>query len=360
MNKIAQNQFMTIAGNLFLVISALAYIALTATQLSKQPHSGDYAVGYAWTILLLSAVLILGLSVVVVITAAKGGFSWVSSTGPSRFFIVFICFAAVMGTTILSIIFENEGGPAPAVLKVFSPFAAFVFPVVLIVCTAILLNRVGVPAAVYKYPLLIISILGVVCMTVAIAGFSRLSYERQKDRLRAMNEEGDSNQRRILSEIDSCDLSKNMVFLFVFTDANQDQVVKERALVKIKTDTAWQQQIIRCLKNDWAPEAFTFLASNPVDNPELFTEPIREGIIIQAKLIRERIRKTSHPSNFYPGLFYWETERVLRTVNRFPDFDFTNEVKTLRSALDEPSGFEKPLFNCTGMLDKWLKKNTKK
>lgn len=346
---------MVIIGNLFLLISAIAYIALTAIQMKQSP-GGDYAVGYAWSIILLNTALIVSLSVAVMITAAKGGFAWVSSKGTSRFFIVTVCFLSVIGITILSSIFKHEGGQMPVVLKVFSSFIPFILPPVLIICTTILLNHIPVPPAVYKFPLLVISILGVIGMMGSIAGFGKLSYERQKSRLLAVKEGGDSNQRRMLSEIDSCDVSKDMVFLFVFTDANQDQVVRESALAKIKTNPAWQQEIIRRLQNDWAPEAFTFLASNPVDNPELFPEPIQQGILIQARLIRESIRRSSHPSHFYPGLFYRETDQVLRTVDRFPEIDYINEVKELRAALDEPSVFKKPAFRCIGMLDKWLKK----
>lgn len=349
---------MIIVGNLFLIISAIAYIALTAIQLNKQPPSGDYAVGYAWSILILNAALVVSLSVAVMITAAKGSFDWVSSKSSSRFLIMSVCFLSVIGTTVLSSIFKHEGGPTPVLLKAFSSFISLVLPLVLIACTTILLNQIPIPSVTYKYPLLAISILGIVGLSGSIAGFMKLSYERQKGQLIAMKEAGDSNQRRILDEIDSCDLSKNMVFIFIFTDANQDQVVRESAVAKIKTNPEWQQEIVRRLQNDWAPEAFTFLASNPVDNPELFKEPIRKGIIIQARLIRERIRRSSHPSHFYPGLFLWETERVLRTIDRFPDTDYTNEVKELRAALDEPSEFKKPVFNCTGVLDRWLKKKS--
>lgn len=346
---------MTIIGNLFLFISAMAYIALAATHLSRQPHSGDYAVGYAWSILILNAALVVSLSVAVLITAAKGGFAWVSSKGSSRFLIVSVCFLSVMGATILASIFRSEGGPTPVLLKVFSSFIPFVLPLVLIICTAILLNQAQVPTGVYKYPLLAISLLGIVVVTGSMAGFVKLSYEKQKNQLRALKEGDDNNQRRMLNEIDSCDVSKDMVFLFVFTDANQDQIVREGAVAKIKTNPDWRQEIVRRLKNDWAPEAFTFLASNPVDSAELFIDPIREGIVIQARLIRERIRNNSHSSNFYPGLFSWETERVLRTVDRFPNIDYTNEVKALRAALDERSDFEKPVFICIRTLDKWLK-----
>ena len=105
--------------------------------------------------------------------------------------------------------------------------------------------------------------------------------------------------------------------------------------------------------------SFTFLASNDVDNPELFPEPVKAGVLIQARLIRESIRNASHPSHFYQGQFSWEVERVLRTVDKFKNkgVDFRPAVKELRDAFNEKSEFEKPKWAAIAWIDEWLKKN---
>src|SRR5690606_7878728 len=94
-------------------------------------------------------------------------------------------------------------------------------------------------------------------------------------------------------------------------------------------------------------EAFQFLASNEVDDPDLFVEPIREGIFHQAEAIRERIRRVNHPSNFYAGMFRWETEWVLRTAEKYESLggDYLAAIQAFRSAMDEPSDFEKTEFS---------------
>ena len=169
----------------------------------------------------------------------------------------------------------------------------------------------------------------------------------------------DENHQRILNEIDTCDVMKNMVFILVSTDSNQDRDIRERAVAKVKTHPQWQQELIRLLQTDWAPEAFNFLASNDVDDPLLFGEPVKAGILIQARLIRESIRNSSHSSHFYPGRFGWEVERAVRTADKFKNqgVDLRPAVQELRAALDEPSEYEKPVFTCIKILDKWLKEN---
>jgi hypothetical protein len=148
-----------------------------------------------------------------------------------------------------------------------------------------------------------------------------------------------------------------MVFILVFTDGNQDEDIRKSAVTKIKSNPDWQMELIRILSTDWAPEAFHFLASNEVNERQLFLEPVRGGVLIQAKLIRESIRQSSHTSHFYPDLFSWEVERVLRTVDRFDGMgaDYLPAVKELRAALDEPSEYKTIELNCMATLDKWIK-----
>lgn len=120
-----------------------------------------------------------------------------------------------------------------------------------------------------------------------------------------------------------------------------------------------RQELIRLLETGWSAEAFQFLASNPVDDPALFYEPVRKGVFQQSLLIRESIQRASHSSHFYPGLFLWEVERVIRSVDRFKGHgtDYLPAMKELRAALDEPSDFKEVTFDCLAPLDKWIRSN---
>ncbi len=116
--------------------------------------------------------------------------------------------------------------------------------------------------------------------------------------------------------------------------------------------------MIRLLNCEWAPEAFTFLASNDVDKQK-FAEPVRQGVLNQASVFRKSIRRSTHDAHFYKEQFLWELERVFRTLEKFKDtgVDYTPAVQELRNALDEPSEYKKPDWPAKKELDKWLKSN---
>lgn len=341
---------MTIVGNILLFISSLVYIGLAYTILGKQPHSGDYAVSYGWTVLLLNALLVIFLTITTIIIAAKGGFSWVGPTASSRFFIVTIVLVAVLFTTAMCSILKNERGPVPAFIRSLCYFAPFIIPLLLIFASFILLNGVEVSKAVYQYPLIAVSILGLVGLTAGISSWITDSIKKENRRMKKLKEDVDSNQQRMLGEIESCDVTKNILFILVFTDSNQEPVIREKAVAKIKTNPAWQQELVRILKTGWAPEAFTFLASNGVDSTGMFIDPIKEGILQQAKSVRESTRSSSHSSHFYPELFLRETEKVLATADRFSNTDYTPQIKELKAALEEPSALKGTKLLCVDYL----------
>ena len=319
--------------------------------------------GYAWGMIILNLIFAIIMILVSLIIGHKGGFEWVAQTSSSRFWLVAIGLLGAVITTGLSGLFRFENGPVPYMIRATSSFGPVLIPLVLIVSGFILLNtglKTSVPLPVYKWPLVIVSIFGVVGVASAIIGEIAIS---QKNRAAVMKDNiafNDSNHERILSEIDSCDVTKNLVFILVYTGDNQDSDIKHKAVAKVKTHPEWEQELIRLLQTDWAAEPLQFLAFNDVNNPALFLDPVRLGVINQARLMRERINRCSHPSHFYPDMFSWEVERVLRTVDRFEGrgMDYLPAVKEVRAALDEPSPFDKPEFNCLPELDKWIKKHS--
>jgi len=351
---------MAVIGNILLIISTLIFFMLNVGSLSKSPPQNDGAVGYYWSIMILNFVFVIAMLLATIIIGYKGGLDWISTKKSTRVLLVAAGLLTIVFTSTMSSVFKYEAGPVPGLLRIYSSFVPVLVPLVLIIAGFILMNdsfRNSVPIAVYKWPLVLISIIGLTGTVSAIAGFLQESSRNQTARINSIRQGENDNHQRILDQIDSTDVTKDMVFILVFTDANQDADVREKAVAKIKTNPEWQQELTRRLQNDWAPEAFNFLASNAVDDPSLFPEPIRQGVIIQARLIRESIRQASHPSHFYQGQFSWEVERVLRTVDRFKNqgVDYRPAVKELRAAFDEPSEFEKPKWGAMETVDQWLK-----
>lgn len=353
---------MTIFGNIFLVLATLVFFILLATVFGKAPSGPDAGMGYTWGLIILNLVFLACMVLVSMAIAWKGGFDWVSTSSSSRYLLVFGGLVMAMFAAGLTGLFRYESGPVPAVVRVLSGFVPTLMPLLLLVAGTILLNddlRAAVPAAAYKLPLLVVFWVGALSTSGAILWWIAESNKNAAQRIDGILADQKRYHQQHLDEIDSCDVSKNMVFILVFTDANHDTDVKEKAVAKIKTNPAWQQELIRLLECDWAPQAFNFMASNEVDDKNLFIEPLRKGILNQAKLIRESIRDSSHPSHFYPELFSWEAERVLRAVDRFEGTgaDYRAEVRALRAALDEPTDIKKTKFNCIETLDQWIKKH---
>ena len=353
---------MTTIGNVILSLLTLVYSGLLFTLFGKLPGGSDSAAGYVWLSVILNLVLLFGFSLVSVIISMEGGFEWISSSGWVRLMVVAVGLFAAIFTTGLCAVFSNEKERMPVMLRYAVPIIPLVIPLLLIISATILLNnglRGSVPVAFYKWPLTAVFAIGLVGFGYTVYAYDKDSREDYSRRVKSFTEDQNLNRERILLEIDSCDVTKDMVFILVFTDANQHPGVRSRAVEKVKSALGWQQELIRLLKTGWAPEAFNFLASNEVADPGIFPPAINEGILNQAKLIRENIRKSSHSSNFYPGLFSWEVERVLRTANKFENkgVDFLPAIKQLRAALNEPSGFEKPRFDCIDPLDGWIRKH---
>ena len=352
---------MSIIGNIFLIISAVLFFILNAT-LSKSPPQNDGAVGYYWSLMFLCLAIAVVMIIATISIGYAGGWDWISEKKSTRLLYTTVGLISIVATIIMSALFKYEHGPVPTLLRFYSTFVPFVLPLIILITGFILVNtslRNTVPAALYKWPLIFAAIIGVTGTVSAIGGFILESNRNKNARHQHAIKSADENHQRMLDQIDSTDVIKEMVFLLVFTDNNQDADVHDKAVAKVKTNPQWQQELIRLLQLDWAPEAFNYLASNDVDNPELFPEPVKAGVLIQAKLIRASIRNASHPSHFYQGQFTWEVDRVLRTVEKFKSkgVDFVPAVKELRDAFNEKSEFEKPEWNAKEQVDKWLKKS---
>ncbi len=352
---------MSLFGNLLLTIASIVFFLFITDILSKPaPKGGDAVVSYVWGILISNLIIFACLAIVAVLIYIKGGFDWVASGSGARILILVVGCICVFSTAAFSSFYNGEGGPLEFLMRVYSKFAVLILPLGMIVCFGILLNeglRSHIPEGLYKWPLQFIFFVGVsgaASMLILLARDSAENAARVRERI---TEDDQRIHQQHLDEIDRCDVQANMVFLLVYTDANHPADVRERALAKMKTRPDWENEMFRLLRSDWAPEAFTFFASNKVEQPELFREAIHEGILNQARLIRMRIRESSHPSHFYPDLFNWEVERVLRTVDAFEATgnSYKADVIELRKALDEPSEFEKPRFTCQRRLDDWIK-----
>ncbi len=346
---------MIVIGNIFLAIAVLVFLLLANSIMFAKMPGGDAGVGYAWTLIIGVLGFSICMAVVTAIIGAKGGFSWVGTDG-SRTMIVLAGFVLIMLGNGFFMAGEGFGGTPDVFRKILMAIPAILSPLLLL-SAAILLNadRASTPAFTYKLPIFFGLGCGMIALLIIMAERARVAAAIQEDR----NQFEQRNYQNNLDNIDSTDVMKEIVFLLVHTDAYQDKLVREKALAKIKSRPDWQEELVRRIQTDWAPEVFTFLASNEVDDKTMFAEPVRQGVMRQAKLIRENIRECRGAYDLYADKFTWEVERVLRTVDKFKDLglDLRPAVQEVRNALDEQTPFDKPNLIAKDMLDKWLKKH---
>lgn len=350
---------MNFIGNTFLILSGLLFCGIVYILYNKDSGRSDVASAYVWSMIFLHLAFFICMGIVAGIIGSKGGFVWV---GSYRFLFITVGLVLAVAGSCLWTFFKIENGPG----MVLPRLGGNIFPVLILLSllwsSLILLNehwRAGMSAPSFQWPLILSAIIGALGLGIFVILLLVQEMRHARSRAEAHSAFEESTHQNYLNEIDSTDLMTGLVHLLRYTDANHYPDVRERALAKIKSRPAWQDELIRLLRAEGTREAFTFLASNEVENPVRFAESVREGLLIEADLIRRDLRNAYHASDLYPDLFYWQVERALLTANKFGGLgvDYRPAVEELRRALDEPIEMEKPAFRCIRLLDRWLKEH---
>lgn len=347
---------MQIAGNFLLFVALLAAGYLfKLTFLQKMP-GGDYGVGYAWAMLFSIAVFWVCMALVACIIGLGGGFTWLSLGRFAGGGMLVLCFLVMLLGSILGMEASFRS------IRFLAPANAVATALVLMATFAVLLNenlKMNISPTLVKRGLAgVLALNGLMLASMAFGAItSRMGifFQRSSGQL-------DDFQLGILAQIDSCDVSKGIAALLIYSGDNQPRQIQEKAVLKIKSKPGWQDELYNALEGNGADEAFRFLISNEIDDKPRFAKGVYQGVLSQARLIREQLRRCSHPSHVYDGQFGFEVERSLEAVEKFKNLgvDFTPAVKELRAALDEPIPYDNPNPSCKKILDKWLKKNEKK
>ncbi len=346
---------MQIAGNLLLILATLAAGSLFNLTFLKKMPSGDARVGHAWVTLICLAVFWLCIILVAIALGWSGGFEWLSL---GRF-----ASAGMLALSFLVLLLGANLGlyrPPPIWLRHIAILNAVATPVVLLAAFAILLNpslKMAVPADPVKWGLGAVLALNSLLLISTILGsvISRTGLFIT----RTFSNELDSNDIRMIEHIDSHDASKGIRSLLIYSGDNQHPKVREKAVAKIKSKPDWQNDLIETLRSERVDEVFRFLGSNEVDDKALFTQPVYDGVLSLAKVMRERLRNSSHPSHVYSGLFVFEVVGALRVVDKYQGtgVEYKPAVQELRAALEQRIRYDKPEFSCARVLDKWLKRH---
>ncbi|MBK9337668.1 MAG: hypothetical protein IPM98_14330 [Lewinellaceae bacterium] len=341
---------MVLLGNILLGIAAFAFLLFAFELYSRPiPSGGDTAVGFAFLLIIFHLVFLVCTAAVAGIVGRQGGFAWVGWSGTSRFWFVSAgLLLAVLGSSFVT---SREG-------MALWRFLPLVVPALMIVGLTILLNHRTPLLPAYRLPVLTAVALGTLACLPIFWVTLKMKVENTFGSIRALGQP-DSNDLRMIQDIEAYDASKSIGGLLIYTHYAKHKSVREPALAKIRSRPDWQAQLVKGLHARWAPEVFTYLAGNDVNDKSLFAEPIAEGIRMQATLIREKLGEVYQSHHLYAGQFSWEVDRVLLTLKRFEGngTDYRPMVQELRDAFDAPCKIDKPAFICKKDLDAWLRKH---
>ena len=353
----------TSVGNICLIITALLFCLLFTpffhTKISTSNDQG--ASGYVVIIIMFLHFLMLGLILVACIPVARqGGFDWISIKPFTRNTFLIIGLLAMIIVSALALMYRLIGDDHTPIIEGLIRIAPIVIMVV-IVGTGFILNnsslRDSIPPSVYKWPALIASVGSLI--SILWMGFTVITTKPigMAESTRQYENSPNIIENR-LSQIETVDITNEMLWLLDLTGGFYPPQVREKAAAKFKTYPEWQNELVRILQTNQALDAFSFIAYNEVEDKSLFPVPVNKGLHEVAVFIRHAIQGTL-PDDFEPTMFSDEVDRVLKSISKYEGMgvDYLPAVKEIRSALDEPVAGKVYLFNCSVALDDWIEKH---
>jgi hypothetical protein len=181
---------------------------------------------------------------------------------------------------------------------------------------------------------------------------AKISYSQTRDREQFEN---------YMNEIEELDSTQSILGILPLTGRFHEAEVREAAVARIKSRADWENELIGILVSEYNYHyAYDFLDGNNVDNPELFTEPVRLSILQMAADIRTAIPNADNLQEW--SFDHFGIERLLRVVDgqlAGQNMDFYPAILEVRKALDTtpPERFKGVKYSVTPVLDKWLKDN---
>lgn len=339
---------MSMFGNFCLVGTALCLLGLLNLAVLQTQPGGDAGVGHAWAIVILCVVLLIAAGLTTLTVGLRGGFDRFGHSAGARALVGVGGFAlTALGFYLLS----DPGTFLPRALRVAGSFA---LPVLVLAWAAVQLND-GLARALPSGTATALTFGILALSSLPLIGAGVGSAHRTLAGL-AQRGELDNFQQGIVQQIEAADVQAGIAALLVHTPKGRHPVIRERALAKIKSRVDWQDEMVRLLKTEAAPEVLGFLSGNAVDNPAMFAAALPEGLMQQAEAIRRRIRNSSHSSHLYAGMLHNEVRLALEVASLYQaqGADLRPAVLAMRRALDERTPYPKPAFDAIDLIDRWL------
>jgi hypothetical protein len=211
-------QASTLFGNICLGILSLLYlVSIKELYLRPVPKGGDYAVGYAWAIFILYGLMTICIGLLALLIWWRGGLDWVAATSGQRALRILGGGALIALSLPVLVFFKEE---SPRWLGSSTRMIALLAPLLVIICAYFLLHgpsTPGFPSALLKGGVGALFFLAAGIFLLIFIGWLAPKFKTAYHHATADPNALDSFQQGILTQIDTCDLQKNLVLLLVHT-----------------------------------------------------------------------------------------------------------------------------------------------
>lgn len=351
-------------GKLSFVLAIVFYIGLLFLNYPRPNLSGDNAMGYGLGLAFLGFGFALGSIGLFVGLARVGVFGvFVQDQFWKNFLAVILCISFVVTVFFSAALKWDNITEAVS----FSPWLANMnsliwFPLLIFLPSFLVLFLGKEPNFA---PAKIFFSAGFLFSLVFTAGLlvDWLVYQskQQKEMISQIQSQDREQHDRYLQEIADLDSTQSILGILALTGKYHDAEVREAAVAKIKSRPDWESELIGILVSEYNYHyAYDFLDGNNVDNPALFTEPVRLSILQMAANIRTAIPNADNLQDW--SFDHFGMERLLRVVDgqlAGQGMDFYPAILEVRKALDTapPDRYKGVKYTVTPVLDKWLKDN---
>lgn len=325
---------------LLFILTTLAYIAMAFINLQKTPARGEYLMVSGFMMFGLIAVYVITSLLLTISVASRGGFDWLSPTPSTRKVFIGVLWLGMIAGVVFCAMLSTEINTdrSTGIVRTLSMpvyFGSVWLPLLMLIPYAILLNpqwRESLSPALYKFPLVLACVLGVVILMIPkIVSSANIQVPKQSD--------AEWKKENLTTSIQN-ETSLETLLQYV---KDEDEWVRKMAAEKMKKDPQYEDHLIKTLsRNDgyghhdfyWV---YMFMDQNQVDHPDRFVESINTSLLSISKEIPHILSKSFLYSGDLSILNIDVVCKVLEKQFQNHSDVFRPNMLKLQEALDTPA-----------------------
>jgi hypothetical protein len=294
------------------------------------------------------------------VLTASGKLDWLGWSRTAQYsFVALSCLALTAIMAAAAAVHGSNLHDLPWTLRAVATWAAIVVPAALAAIGFLWLNSTATRGNTLARAFVGMSTAGIAAVGIALVVqfVSVAASTAQQDQLKIETLERKSAEEdsQNLTEARAADPEKDFVNLLALANRYHTAETRKIALQKIlSTGPMLTPKLTEALQSEMDYRlAMRFLRDNEVPDPAAVATPVRDAILLSAKLVRDGSLR-------YADDIDAEGELILDVAGSAPfaksGVDYVSPIREFRAALDTVYGApKKPQFACRSSIDRWLK-----